>query len=673
MLALLPVAFISLRACFPPIGGSEPREEPSQSSSHCATCHEPAFASWASSRHAKAERTVDAPPPHPIGEIDVKALGGRVIGVDPLWQFLIPGRSGRIQVADPAWDPKAREWFTVFGDRREPGDWGHWSGGAMTWNSQCAACHNTGVDKGYDFAADRYSTTLGEHGVGCVACHGNQRAHLGGAPPTILTREQTEDACASCHSLRAELTGTFTPGDRFLDHFAPTLVGLDETFLADGQIAAESFEYTAWQGSRMRAAGVSCTDCHDPHSTKLRRQGDALCLGCHQAHEDFHPPDTVACQDCHMPTTVYMQRDPRHDHGFPIPDLQAGTDASLRACRGCHSDQDTSWLRAKAAAWWPDQVAPQRAFSVAMAKARKGDASATPTLLALLQDPDERPGWRAAAASALSLWVEDGQVLQALLATVDDPEDVVRFAISDALAAAAHRPSVQRALGARLQDPRRAVRVQATRALRGYLQPRDPRLEDYANYLAHNADQPAALHEWAGWMLEQHRPDAAQSLLERAILHDRGSPPLYDALAITHAMRGAPLEAARSLRQAIALTPSDPHLWLRLGLAEAEAHAPERAIQALEEAIQLSPNWAKAHYNLGLARVQHNAVGGGIKNLQQAVRLEPSDIGYRYGLAATLWDHGRHQEARAEATRVLEQAPQHRGALAILNRETPAN
>ena len=36
----------------------------------------------------------------------------------------------------------------------------------------------------------------------------------------------------------------------------------------------------------------------------------------------FHPNETPGgrCVDCHMPQTTYMQRHPRRDHGFTIPD-----------------------------------------------------------------------------------------------------------------------------------------------------------------------------------------------------------------------------------------------------------------------------------------------------------------------------------------------------------------
>ena len=66
----------------------------------------------------------------------------------------------------------------VFGDeQRRPGEWGHWTGRGMNWNSMCAHCHFTEFKKNYDPASDRYASTWREHGVGCAQCHGDLPAN----------------------------------------------------------------------------------------------------------------------------------------------------------------------------------------------------------------------------------------------------------------------------------------------------------------------------------------------------------------------------------------------------------------------------------------------------------------------------------------------------------------
>ena len=102
----------------------------------------------------------------------------RVIGHDPLLQFLTPLPGGRYQVQEASYDPKSNQWFHVYGeDLRFPGEFGHWTGRGMNWNSMCAECHNTRLKKNYDAATDSYHTTMAEMAVGCEACHGPLKAH----------------------------------------------------------------------------------------------------------------------------------------------------------------------------------------------------------------------------------------------------------------------------------------------------------------------------------------------------------------------------------------------------------------------------------------------------------------------------------------------------------------
>ena len=70
------------------------------------------------------------------------------------------------------------------------------------------------------------------------------------------------------------------PGAPLLDSYAPADLepGL---YHADGQIDGEVFEYGSFVQSRMYHAGVTCSDCHEPHSLALRAEGNALCGQCH--------------------------------------------------------------------------------------------------------------------------------------------------------------------------------------------------------------------------------------------------------------------------------------------------------------------------------------------------------------------------------------------------------
>ena len=103
----------------------------------------------------------------------------RIIGNDPLRQFLIPAPGNRLQTCDVSYDPRKNELFDVYGEEeRNPGDWGHWTGQGMNWNAMCAACHNTRLRKNYDPQSNSYQTKMAEMSVGCEACHGPMKDHV---------------------------------------------------------------------------------------------------------------------------------------------------------------------------------------------------------------------------------------------------------------------------------------------------------------------------------------------------------------------------------------------------------------------------------------------------------------------------------------------------------------
>lgn len=201
-------------------------------SESCRDCHKVAYDEWLKSNHGLAERlpmpAMDQPA-FPAGKFQVTALGAgksndtfaveRVIGNDPLRQFLVRFPGGRYQALEASFDPHSNEWFNVYGnENRQPGEWGHWTGRGMNWNNMCAGCHNTRLHKNYDERTDSYASTMAEMSVGCEACHGPMRDHVVWQKanrdenlddPTIrkFTPNQIVETCAQCHSRRGELTG----------------------------------------------------------------------------------------------------------------------------------------------------------------------------------------------------------------------------------------------------------------------------------------------------------------------------------------------------------------------------------------------------------------------------------------------------------------------------------
>ncbi|MGH7972194.1 MAG: multiheme c-type cytochrome, partial [Limisphaerales bacterium] len=475
----------------------------------------------------------------------------RVIGNDPLRQFLVDFPNGRVQTLELAYDPHSNQWFNVFGnERRKPGEWGHWTGRGMNWNSMCASCHNTRLLRNYDEAGDAYHTTMAEMSVGCEACHGPMKAHddwqnqfgkSGREDPTLkkFTHAQTLDTCGACHARRTELTADFKPGGHFLDSYDLVVVDATDRYYADGQVRAEDYEYASFLGSRMHLRGVACTDCHNPHTMKTLLPGNWLCLRCHNGsytnapvidpiahshHKVFgftnlvsraetngqaisvavntdltsYRPREIAeqggeCVNCHMPQTVYMQRHWRHDHGFTIPDPLLTKEFGIpNACNRCHKDKTIEWALDACEQWYgPKMDRPSRLRAQIIARAQAGDPGAREPLVGLL-DREDSPYWRAAELGFLGRWSARPEIVSLLVTNLGDTNALVRTSAAAALepALTASYAGVAEALEKSLHDPVRSVRIAAVGSLGDKVAPDSAAGLEFQRYLDANADQP---------------------------------------------------------------------------------------------------------------------------------------------------------------------------------------
>ncbi len=690
-------------------------------SATCRECHPKEHELWQRSNHALAERVValasDLPyfyPPRTIPhgkqtsgvlyqrqrfELTTRGAGGvtnvypleRVIGVRPLQQYLTPSTGGRWQVTELAVELDKKEWFDVYGEEdRQPGEWGHWMGRGMTWNSMCAACHNTRVRKQYDATQDAYHTMLAERGVGCEACHGpmqdhaewqRRRAGTGGPPdPTLrpLTAEQMLETCGSCHARRTELTGDFVPGERFSDHYGLVLPDDGQTYYPDGQVRDEDFEYAAFLGSRMHISGVKCGDCHEPHSGRVRAHDNSLCLRCHggpvppaplidAATHSHHRPGTKgdACIDCHMPQTVYMQRHWRHDHGMTIPDpLLTQQHGIPNACTRCHSDKSVDWSLRYADEWYGGKMErPYRQRARTLARAKAGMVEALPGLTNLVAK--EPAGyWRAVATGFLKPWADRPEVSAVLFEAAADTNALVRVAAARTLEvlAATNHPEAGAALRRMLDDPVRAVRIESAWGLRASLDTQTTAGRDLLRFLEHNRDQPAGLLQLGIFHLDRNNPNRAIGLLETAVSWDEASAPLRLALAVAYSQIGRKEDALRQMLEGARLSPKEGDVHFRLALALDEAGRGKEALEALQKAVALDPRHARAWYNLGLALSQAGRLNEALVALDHAGELDRESAMVAYAHATVFARLGRYEEARTEAKRASDLNPEMRQA-----------
>ncbi|MEP6672463.1 MAG: ammonia-forming cytochrome c nitrite reductase subunit c552 [Chthoniobacter sp.] len=712
-------------------------------SESCRDCHAAEFGKWQGSHHQLAERKVDAKldgvafePPKEIkagtlvsqahvmdGKFVLTTAGlkspqenftpDRVIGVDPVRQFLVAGPGGRWQSTELAWDPHKQEWFDVYGNEdRQPGEWGHWTGRGMTWNQMCASCHNTRVRKNYDVKEDSYHTAMAEMTVGCEACHGPMRAHVDwqktyaakqapsagekkvdlgktGDPTLVkLSRDQMLDTCGMCHARRVELTGDFVPGDKFSDHFGLSIPDDSELFYPDGQVHDEDYEFTSFLGSKMHAAGVRCMDCHDAHTSKNVVEGNALCMRCHgtpvavvptvavapqiiDPDHSFHKAGTAGsrCVDCHMPETTYMQRHARRDHGFTIPDPLLTKEHNIpNSCNRCHADKTADWALEACNKWYGDKMnRPTRTRAQWVAQARAAAPGAHTHLLKMLGE-EKNPFWRAVAANLLRGSIHEEGVLAALESAAKDPSEMVRGMAARALAmnvsnSTTGETSVPAAL---LTDPSRSVRIDAAWGQRRMINPESHAGSELLHYLNFNRDQPTGLTQWATYLEDRGDAPGALAAFRQAVDWDHGSAPLRSNYAIALSMAGKSEEAVQQLAEAVKLAPRDSQLRYTFALGLAEVNRSSEARGQLEQAVQLDPQFGRAWYNLGLARNAAGQAGPALEALARAEALDSQNAQAPYAAATILANLRRGREAADAARRALKIDPNYREASDLL-------
>ncbi|QEG23316.1 multiheme c-type cytochrome [Mariniblastus fucicola] len=287
-------------------------------------------------------------------------------GVEPLQQYMVELDRGRVQVLRVSWDTAAEKWFYLsppdVKDKLNPTDPLHWTGVTQNWNVSCAECHSTNLKKNFDIASASWNTTWSEIDVSCEACHGPaslhnelassmspfwDRTHGMGLAKLKTDRNLDQiETCAPCHSRRTIVGTDYKPGCNYDDYHSLQLLN-EPLYHADGQIRDEDYVHGSFLQSKMFHNGIKCSDCHDPHSLKLKHSGNNVCTSCHQhpsgkydsESHHHHQPGTegAMCVNCHMPTTTYMDVDARRDHSFrvPRPDLSVSL-GTPNACTQCH-------------------------------------------------------------------------------------------------------------------------------------------------------------------------------------------------------------------------------------------------------------------------------------------------------------------------------------------------
>ena len=616
-------------------------------------------------------------------------------GIDPLQQYLIEFPDGRIQALSIAWDSRPKDqggqrWFHLYPNEEiKHDDILHWTKLNQNWNFMCAECHSTGVQKNYDAANDRFHTTWAEISVGCEACHGKGSRHVDWAhgqhswwpfgrnedplkglavflnerdgvtwqhdPKTgnpqrsvapAVTRREVE-TCGLCHARRGEFSEDWIPGQPLSDtHTVSTLArGL---YHADGQMLDEVYNYGSFKQSKMFAAGVTCSDCHEPHSAKLRASGDGMCLQCHASdkyevashsrHEGITP--TVTCTSCHMPVSTYMVIDKRHDHSLRIPRPDLSVKLGMpNACNNCHADKSPQWAAEAIERWHGPTRKGFQTYAEAF-HASWSDRADAAALLAVVAASSTTPAIaRASALSELRSRVSPANIELARkgLADVDPMVRIAALDMLDGLPGNRIWPLVSPLLS----DPSRGVRIRAVSVLAAVPIANQPAPD-------REAFEHAATEFIAAQQFNADRPEARSTL------------------GNFYALRGLTADAENEYKAGLRLSPQYAPAAINLADLYRQLGRDGDAETVLRTAIASSRQDAGLHHALGLTLTRQKRPDDALVEFRTATEIEPDRSRYVYVYAVALHSSGRIDESMKVLKENLARHPDDRETILAL-------
>jgi predicted CXXCH cytochrome family protein len=433
--------------------------------------------------------------------------------------------------------------------------------------------------------------------------------------------------------------------------------------------------------SRMGHMGVSCQDCHSPHSSKLIApvENNALCMQCHTppgirgatpidpAAHMFHGAGTPGgkCVDCHMPEQVYMVRDWRRDHGFTSPDPRLTIELGIpNACNQCHKTETAEWSEKWVNRWYGEEkmegrIARQRARVVAAY--HEGDDAVVTDLLAMAKS-EEIEMWRAALVSMLGRWRMLPEVEIFLREELTNANARVRSSAVQALASSHERDAL---LGPLREDTHALVRMDATLATIRSSGGSDA-YEEVMAYLHNISDQPAGALRNANVAMEEGRTNDVMFWTTRMLAMDASASSYYMAGRVQFAA-GMVMPGLSNMLASARMDIDEVEYSYSVSLALAEQGYQDDARGWLEETVRRDPEFGRGWYNLGLAYAGQERLEDAAKALGKAGALMPDSAEPPFALATVWMRMHKIDEARKAATRALAIDPNHFQARMILN------
>ncbi len=606
-------------------------------------------------------------------------------GFEPLQQYLIELPGGRLQALGIAWDSRSKKqggqrWYHLYPDEKVTyKDRIHWTGADQNWNFMCADCHSTNLQKKYNIDSNSFKTSWSEIDVACEACHGPASIHIGWAKKTrgwesqnknkglvinfdersgvswaldkktgnsirsnISSTNKEIDTCARCHSRRSVISEKYAHDKPLLDNYQPALLS-EFLYHPDGQIKEEDYVYGSFVQSKMYHSGVICSDCHEPHSLELRSEGNGVCLQCHAAEKfnksshHFHKLNGkgASCVECHMPQTIYMGVDGRHDHSIriPRPDLSLVI-KTPNACNQCHKDKTAFWANKKMQNRYGKDWAPGWHFGETLFEARNNMPGAGRDVAAVAAASRLPSIARATAVEMLQSFPGKvtGLVIQKSL---KDKDDLVRLSALRTLDVVDVSARFQ--LGFHLlSDPFLAIRIEAARVM------------SVLPYTMLTSQQQKILNQAIGEYIDAQLANA-----------DR--PEAHINLGLINLRQKKYSVAIKNYQKALKIDPGFVAAYINLADLYRIQQLDEKALTMLNHALQKSSasssEAADVHHALGLLYIRNKQMKKSLSSLSKAAKLQPGNPRYIYVYAVALNNAGKTSQSIKLLKKLLKEQP----------------
>lgn len=372
-------------------------------SSQCKTCHEENHAHWQHSRHPKMIQDIKKDPSVVVGDFTQLPKDADFILKDAIYtvggkfkqrymmRHDINGTEDYV-LGNYQWNVQTQKW-----QKFKP--WKYWYKSAYPHNNQelptsraCDGCHFTG----FMSQGKRVET-----GIACESCHGPASEHVKNPESKLYLASLSDpvrqnEVCLQCHMRNRDMRlSDHNMSDIYGDARdypfgyevgkpltayklpAPFTMGHEtKEFYANGMGKKNRTQGNEFVHSIKGKHGITCINCHDPHTlepTAQKNEGNKLCMKCHSfgsligPHQDSlqahtkHKTDSKGslCVECHMPRVgKHTGKSPltvrTHLFGFvtPAETIKYKMPHETNACFACHKkDRSMQTLQKDLETW----------------------------------------------------------------------------------------------------------------------------------------------------------------------------------------------------------------------------------------------------------------------------------------------------------------------------------